>query len=207
MTDPAVATRKIPRQTRSREMVERIIDAGEAALTESGYAATSTNRIAERAGISKGSLYQYFPDKNAIVVAVLNRFCERMGVRMVEMLEPDLALPPLDLLHISIAAMIDIEITHLPLLRVIVEQVPSVGVLDALEEQLQRLKDFCAAWLESNRAQFRADLDPISTSWLMVETAAQLSFRYVSRDTPFTQEQFVAMLVDQLGRYILRDMG
>lgn len=203
MTDRVVAPRKIPRQTRSREMVQRIIDAGEAVLTESGYAATSTNRVAERAGISKGSLYQYFPDKNAIVVAVLNRFCEEMGVRLVEMLEPNLALPPLEVLHISVTAMIDIEITHLPLLRVIVEQVPSVGVLDALEEQLQRLKDICAAWLEANRAQFRTDLDTASASWLMVETAAQLSFRYVSRSTPFTQEQFVAMLVDQLGRCVL----
>ncbi|MET7770539.1 TetR/AcrR family transcriptional regulator [Nocardia sp. NPDC005366] len=203
MTDRVAPTRKTPSQTRSREMVQRIIDAGEAVLTESGYAATSTNRVAERAGISKGSLYQYFPDKNAIVVAVLNRFCEQMGVRMVEMLEPSLDLPPLEVLHISVTAMIDIEITHLPLLRVIVEQVPSVGVLDALEEQLQRLKDICSAWLEANRAQLRPDLDTTSASWLMVETAAQLSFRYVSRNTPFTREQFVAMLVDQLGRCIL----
>ena len=63
-------SRRQPRQDRSRAMVEVIVEATWKILAEEGYAAASTNRIAERAGTSVGSLYQYFPNKDAIVAAV-----------------------------------------------------------------------------------------------------------------------------------------
>ena len=67
--------RKSPRQKRSREMVARLLDATATTLGERGLDGTTTNHIAERAGVSIGSLYQYFPDKDALVAALL----ERMG--------------------------------------------------------------------------------------------------------------------------------
>jgi AcrR family transcriptional regulator len=54
-------------------MVDVIVEATWQVLAKEGYAAANTNRIAERAGISVGSLYQYFPNKNAIVAAVQRR--------------------------------------------------------------------------------------------------------------------------------------
>ena len=54
-------------------MVDDIVEATWKVLAEEGYAAASTNRIAERAGTSVGSLYQYFPNKDAIVAAVQRR--------------------------------------------------------------------------------------------------------------------------------------
>ncbi|MEO1223484.1 MAG: TetR/AcrR family transcriptional regulator [Pseudomonadota bacterium] len=54
-------------------MVETIVEATWQVLAKEGYEAANTNRIAERAGISVGSLYQYFPNKNAIVAAVQRR--------------------------------------------------------------------------------------------------------------------------------------
>lgn len=66
-------TRRTPRQERSRAMVEIIVEATWQVLAKEGYEAANTNRIAERAGISVGSLYQYFPNKNAIVAAVQRR--------------------------------------------------------------------------------------------------------------------------------------
>jgi AcrR family transcriptional regulator len=55
-------------------MVERIIAAGRQVLLSYGYDAFSTNRIAAHAGISPGSLYQYFPNKDAIIDAVLEQY-------------------------------------------------------------------------------------------------------------------------------------
>ncbi|MDP9842963.1 TetR/AcrR family transcriptional regulator [Streptosporangium lutulentum] len=62
--------RKHPRQQRSRETVEAILQAAAQLFQRYGYADTTTNKIAERAGVSIGSLYQYFPNKDALLVAL-----------------------------------------------------------------------------------------------------------------------------------------
>ena len=67
------AMRKLPRQARSRLTVEAIIDAGARILSEEGWAAFTTNRVAEVAGVSIGSLYQYFPGKLSLVDAIRSR--------------------------------------------------------------------------------------------------------------------------------------
>jgi len=65
--------RKRPRQERARITMEAILEAGTEVFAGRGYARTNTNEIARRAGISVGSLYQYFPSKDAILMALLER--------------------------------------------------------------------------------------------------------------------------------------
>jgi AcrR family transcriptional regulator len=76
-----VAARRRPVQTRSKQTVERILDAAAHVFGERGYAGT-TNHVAERAGVSIGSLYQYFPDKDALLVALHDRHLEQIGRRL-----------------------------------------------------------------------------------------------------------------------------
>jgi AcrR family transcriptional regulator len=76
----ALTPRKSPRQSRSAATVSAILDATARILVERGYAATSTNAVAERAGVSVGSLYQYFPNKDALVAALHARHAEQMMV-------------------------------------------------------------------------------------------------------------------------------
>ena len=57
-------------------MVERIVSAGARVLEARGYQDASTNRIAREAGVSPGSLYQYFPDKDAIVAEIILRLID-----------------------------------------------------------------------------------------------------------------------------------
>jgi AcrR family transcriptional regulator len=73
--------RKAPKQKRSREMVSRLLDATAATIAERGLDGTTTNHIAEQAGVSIGSLYQYFPDKEALVESLLTRMGEQAGLR------------------------------------------------------------------------------------------------------------------------------
>ena len=73
-----LSPRKAPRQSRSQATVTAILDATAHILVESGFAAASTNAVAERAGVSVGSLYQYFPNKNALVSALHARHGEQM---------------------------------------------------------------------------------------------------------------------------------
>jgi len=65
--------RKAPRQARSRATVEAVVEAGTRILSERGWAGFTTNRVAEAAGVSIGSLYQYFPDKVSLVYAIRRR--------------------------------------------------------------------------------------------------------------------------------------
>lgn len=67
------AMRKAPRQARSRLTVQAIIDSGARILSDEGWAAFTTNKVAEVAGVSIGSLYQYFPDKLSLIDAIRSR--------------------------------------------------------------------------------------------------------------------------------------
>lgn len=69
----AVTPRKRPRQRRAQAMVEAIVEAAARIFESEGPAGYTTNAIAERAGASIGSLYQYFPDKDAITAALIRR--------------------------------------------------------------------------------------------------------------------------------------
>ena len=67
---PRSRMRKEPSQARSRATVEAIIEAGARVLSDLGWAGFTTNKVAETAGASIGSLYQYFPDKLSLVEAI-----------------------------------------------------------------------------------------------------------------------------------------
>ena len=77
MTKPpstATGMRRQPRQARSQERVKRILDMAEELFTTKGYMATTTNAIATQAQVPIGSLYQFFPDKEAILQALAERY-------------------------------------------------------------------------------------------------------------------------------------
>ncbi|MBB6346605.1 TetR family transcriptional regulator [Nonomuraea muscovyensis] len=84
----APSLRRQPSQRRSARRVQRMLDACAALLDESGYEALSTTRIAERAGVAIGSVYQFFPDKRAITQELTRRnveqFVSRVGHRFIE---------------------------------------------------------------------------------------------------------------------------
>ncbi|NJO79404.1 MAG: TetR/AcrR family transcriptional regulator [Cyanobacteria bacterium RM1_2_2] len=91
--------RRQPKQQRSKERVEKILDAAAAVFDEVGYEAATTHLIAAKAGTAIGSLYQFFPDKAAIFNAMELRHIERVKTLWAEAITP--------------------EITHLPLRRMI----------------------------------------------------------------------------------------
>lgn len=70
--------RRVPTQKRGQERVEQILAAAVACFIQDGYAATSTNAIAAYAGISIGSLYQFFPNKEAIFAALAQSYLEKL---------------------------------------------------------------------------------------------------------------------------------
>jgi AcrR family transcriptional regulator len=86
MTESRSAPRKSPSQERSRRTVDRILDAATRIFHEQGYARATTNDIADEAGVSVGSLYQYFPNKDALLVALTQRHIETTTTGLSELL-------------------------------------------------------------------------------------------------------------------------
>src|SRR5437660_967003 len=77
-TQPIAPMRKKPAQARSEQTVDTIMEATAQVLEREGEAALTTNRLAERAGFSIGTLYQYFPNKDSILRLLADRERERI---------------------------------------------------------------------------------------------------------------------------------
>jgi len=92
------STRTAPQQIRSQQRVDLILDTAAVLFSESGYENASTNAIAERAGISIGSLYRYFPDKDAILRALAGRYRAEMLALYDQVFTRDVVYLPLPVL-------------------------------------------------------------------------------------------------------------
>ncbi|MCC6927957.1 MAG: TetR/AcrR family transcriptional regulator [Gemmatimonadaceae bacterium] len=120
-TDEAAPVRA-PQQDRGHRRVEQILDAAESVFAEVGVDAATTNAIAERAGASMGSLYHFFRDRDAIVLAVARRFAERIRDRNATAMSPDA-------LHAELPELFDrIISTHARF----IEETPAFGIVEAV---------------------------------------------------------------------------
>src|SRR5258708_24465090 len=118
--------RKKPSQSRSRDTVAAILDAAAQVFAESGYAAATTNHIARRAGVSIGSLYEYFANKDALLVALTERHVDEAERELTVELRT-LAAAPLPLARMIerlVRAMVDLHARDPLLHRVLFEQAP-----------------------------------------------------------------------------------
>lgn len=84
-----IEPRRVPVQARSRERVERILDAAAQLLADKGYDAVKTNSIAKRAGVSIGSVYQFFPNRFAIFNALAARYREKIATSLSRTMGPN----------------------------------------------------------------------------------------------------------------------
>ncbi len=125
---PEVA-RRTAKQTRARSTVDVILRATAHVLVRDGYDHASTNRVAERAGVSIGSIYQYFPNKEALLVALVERHVGEMRVVLGKtfMAVSGKTLP--EATRAFVLAMIRAHAVDPDLHRVLIEEVPRTGAL------------------------------------------------------------------------------
>jgi AcrR family transcriptional regulator len=109
-----VSSRKQPQQARSNELVSAVLDAAVQVLTAEGAQRFTTARVAERAGVSVGSLYQYFPNKAAILFQLQSDEWRRTTALLRDILE-DRAVAPLDRLRALVHAFIRSECEEAPI--------------------------------------------------------------------------------------------
>lgn len=111
MTDrpsPRISTRKEPKQARSASLVADILEAAAQVLAEVGAQRFTTARVAEKAGVSVGSLYQYFPNKAAILFRLQREEWQRTGNMLLAILS-EADKPPVERLRAMVHAFIRSE--------------------------------------------------------------------------------------------------
>lgn len=171
-------------------MVDRILDAAAAVLAEDGYQRASTNRIARKAGVSPGSLYRYFDDKDAIVTALSQRLVEDFSAELTPVLRTSVALPPEEATRRLTTAVLDALERHAALLRAIVDRVPADEQAVTLREVQSRIFDVTFHLVAIHSTTDDPERLQRAT-WMIVEAAHHLTVRYVL-DTPgFPREAFI----------------
>jgi AcrR family transcriptional regulator len=185
-------------------MVQRIVDAGHHVLLTHGYDGASTNRIADRAGISPGSLYQYFANKDAIIAAVITQYADGMEARVAAAATLQLDQPAPVLVRTAIEALLDALAEQPEFLRVVVEQTPRIDGGDRLEKLEQRVAEIAAAYLRINRRLVRA-APPEPAAWILVQTVEQLTIRYVLDRPPISRDVFIDELATLTLNYLRPD--
>ncbi len=139
--------RKLPQQDRSRLTVEAILEATTRILIEEGYDKANTNHIAERAGISVGSLYQYFPNKEALMTALIEQHAQQMAELAENNLNHLFDSPP----EIAIPALVKVVIAaHAidpKLHQVLSEEIPRSERSPQMQQANERIAKLLRAYL------------------------------------------------------------
>ncbi len=175
-----VNARNRPRQERSRATVDAILKAAAQVFRRQGYAAGTTDRIAERAGVSVGSLYQYFPNKDSLLVTLAERHIDAGFERVRELLAETLAHPPpLEvLLRRFVQAMIALHDHEPELHRVLFEEAPLPPSLRrSLRQREMAFAGEVEALLESH-PDVRTS-DPSLSAYVVVQTIEGLVHGFI----------------------------
>ena len=147
--------RKNPVQERSRDTVDAILAATARVLVKDGYEGASTNRIAAAAGCSIGSLYQYFPSKEALVAALIDRHQHAMNDILTTELARVAQAPLPEATRALVRALLDAHALSPKLHKVLAEQVPRTGKLEAFHDFERRAVMLVHAKLETRKDELR----------------------------------------------------
>lgn len=180
-TTASKGARRTPKQARSKALVERILDAGARVFAEIGYTSGSTNRIAEEAEVSIGSLYSYFPDKDAIVAALVQRHIDD-GIREIgeRLAVPDLLSMPLyERTRLFVEATVAIHQNDPVLHRVLFEEAPRSPEVVAALRTFERDTVQAVELLAAGDPEVRV-VDTSLAAYMTVVAIESITHRYVS---------------------------
>jgi AcrR family transcriptional regulator len=195
--------RKNASQARSRATVDALVEATARILVRQGFDKASTNRIAEEAGVSIGSLYQYFPGKEALVAAVIDRH-QRELMRVARgTLAAVTALPMEQAVRKLVIVAIEAHRVDPKLHRVLAEQIPRIGRLKDLEVFKRENYVLFRTYLESHRGEIRA-LDLDIAAFVCVTSIEALTHTAVLHHPEVLADEAAATLVDEATRLIVR---
>jgi AcrR family transcriptional regulator len=189
------AMRREPTQERSRATVERILAAARSVLVERGYDGASTNQIAAAAAVSPGTLYQYFPDKEAILDRVVERVVEELETRVLLTFLRSLQAGQ-EKVRDHLESLLDTVTADADLIRAIADHAPQI-LGTGRAGFARRVDQLVAGVLLAQHSD--TDTVPAETiAWMLVRTVEHVTLSWVleAPDVPR------ATLVDQLAAMV-----
>ena len=177
VTDTTRSMRKAPRQRRSQVMVDVILQAAARVLAKNGWSKFNTNEVARIAGVSIGSLYQYFPNKLALAEAIrqqhLDEILQVLGAATIE--EGGL----IKRIERLVEGVIAVHLINPSLHRVLLDEVP-LSERSAHEDFEQRYAQFYRQFVEQNSPadSFRPSISPKDFASLVYGAVFVASSRY-----------------------------
>jgi AcrR family transcriptional regulator len=200
---PLTKPRKQASQTRSRATVEALVEATARILVREGFDKASTNRVAEKAGVSVGSLYQYFPCKEALVAAVMERHNQEL-MRVVRAALAEVAVLPMEqAVRRIVTAAIEAHRVDPKLHRVLAEQTPRTGKLANIETFNRENYALFRAYLEAHAGEFRR-VDLTLAAFVCVTSIEALTHTAVLHHSDSFSDDAFAALVDEATRLVVR---
>ena len=197
--------RKIPTQQRAKETMDVILDAAAQVFEANGYAKSTTNLIARRAGVSVGSLYQYFPNKDAIALKLLERHLEDGTAFLNGMLDDLRRNGRIDrafwIRHLE--ALLALHEKNPRLHQVLFEEIPSLSQLVAarVEDVYTPYAERLMEVLRECGPTSRPDL-PIAVR-IIIQTTESLTHWYVMHGTnQMPRDRFIEESADLVANYM-----
>ncbi len=199
---PATKPRKNASQDRSRATVDALIEATARILVTEGFDGASTNRIAEKTGVSVGSLYQYFPGKEALVVAVIDRH-NREIMQVVRAALAEVASQPIKKgVRRLVAVAIEAHRIDPKLHRVLAEQIPRTGRFGNVEAFNRETHALFRGYLEGHRDELRK-VDVGLAAFVCVTTIEALTHTAVLQRSETLSDEAAETLIDETTRLVV----
>jgi AcrR family transcriptional regulator len=153
--------RKKPSQERSTATVAAIFEASARILQQHGGAALNTNAIAELAGISVGTLYHYFPNKDAILIAMAREELGKTSGKIVEGLNPKASALDDDPMRMSVRALLKGFGGRQRMRKVLIETMIGRGLSEELSRPVEAVARAIALKLQAGQKGSAAELPPV----------------------------------------------
>lgn len=195
--------RKLASQKRSRLTVDALLEATARVLMKEGYDRASTNKIAQVAGVSIGSLYQYFPSKEALVAAIIDRHTQQVSQVMRKALVKVAARPIEVAAREFVSIAIDAHRVNPKLHGVLTEQIPRVGRLENTEAIGREAYALVRGYLEAHRDELDV-ADPDLAAFVCVTVIEALTHAAVLRRPDILSGEKAGKFVDDVTRLVVR---
>ena len=198
----ATKPRKQATQERSRATVAALVEATACILVSEGFDKASTNRIAEVAGVSVGSLYQYFPSKEALVAEVAARHRREIMQVVREASADVMSLPLNEGIPQVIRVAVEAHRVDPPLHRVLAEEIPRTGALERVGGVNYEAQELFRDYLHRRRDEL-AVADVEMAAFVCATAIEAIAHNAVLHQPEVFSESNARTLIEETARLVL----